>query len=73
MHKVRYVGPGCEGVSSIKCVGLIRTRDALKGNSAGLHVVELFLCRRLLQISREFATSISVFCLELHQNYWFYL
>ena len=69
MHKVRYVGPGSESVSNISCAGLIRTRDALKGNSAGLHVLELFLCGRLLQISRELAASLGVFFLELCQNY----
>ena len=70
MHKVRYPGPGSEGVSNISCVGLIRTEDALKGNSTGLHVIELFLCRRLLQISEELAASTSVFFFELCQNNW---
>ena len=68
MHKVRYLGPGSDAVSNISCAGLIRTRDTVKGNSAGLCVVELFLCGRLLQISGQLAASTSVFFLQLCQN-----
>ena len=47
MHEVKNLGLGSEVISNISCAGLIRSGDASKGNSAGLCVMELYLCRRL--------------------------
>ena len=69
MHKVRKMGPGSEGVSGISGTGLIRTRDALKGNSTGSAWGRAAsLHGRMLQLSGEVAASTGVFFFELCQT-----
>ena len=71
MQEVKNLGPGGEEV--FNCMGLVRSRGAVKCKDTGLHVMVVFSFGRLLQFSGELAASISVNLLHLWQNYWVYL